>query len=197
MGLLTKSVKKGSASSALTETSSGPEDNDLVRAGALLARERNFKDLVSIFVEQAQDISHVDLAAFYILKDSDDRKSDYKLSFKRGRYTVPDTISGSSELVCFLRECKEALIFNNKRAMEKTSYPRKDSDFLKEVLIHPDMKSGMALPIVSSRREIGILFTASLKPCFFNRRRFHFLDSYTKLAAGAMQNLLLFEETRE
>jgi class 3 adenylate cyclase/PAS domain-containing protein len=181
-----------------------PADDDLVRAGALLARERNFKDLVSIFVEQAQDISHVDLAAFYILKDPDDRKSDFKLSFKRGRYSVPETISGSSELIRFLRECREALIFNNKPTKSQPgpvpglAVPtRAGGDFLKEVLIHPDMKSGMALPIISPPREIGILFTASLKPCFFNRRRFHFLDSYTKLAAGAMQTLLLFEETRE
>jgi class 3 adenylate cyclase/PAS domain-containing protein len=193
MGFLTKRIKKKESSSSLTEKSNSPEDQDLVRAGALLARERNFKDLVSIFVEQAQDISHVDLSAFYILKDADDRKSDLKLLFKRGRYPVPETISGSSDLVCFLRECKEALIFNNKQGVPAGT----GGAFLKEVLIHPDMKSGMALPIVSPRREIGILFAASLKPCFFNRRRFHFLDSYTKLAAGAMQTLLLFEETRE
>jgi PAS domain S-box-containing protein len=195
-------VRKGDPALASVGDSGGPEDNDLVRAGALLARERNFKDLVGIFVEQAQDISHVDLAAFYVLKDGDDPKSDLKLSYKRGRYAVPETIPGSSELVRFLRECKEALIFNNKRALERTPENgpvpgQSGGDFLREVLIHPDMKSGMALPIVSPPREIGILFTASLKPCFFNRRRFHFLDSYTKLAAGAMQTLLLFEETRE
>jgi class 3 adenylate cyclase/PAS domain-containing protein len=193
MGFLIKRVKKSVSSSALAEKSSSPEDHDLVRAGALLARERNFKDLVSIFVEQAQDISHVDMAAFYTLKDADDRKSDLKLLFKRGRYSVPEIISGSSDLVRFVRECKEALIFNNKQGVPEGT----GGAFLKEVLIHPDMKSGMALPIVSSRREIGILFATSLKPCFFNRRRFHFLDSYTKLAAGAMQTLLLFEETRE
>jgi PAS domain S-box-containing protein len=59
------------------------------------------------------------------------------------------------------------------------------------------MKSGMALPIVSPPREIGILFVGAIAPCFFNRHRFHFLDSYTKLAAGAMQTSLLFGETRE
>ena len=184
-------IKTAPAVSAIPETSNMPSDQDLIRAGALLARERNFKDLVNVFVEQAQDISRVDLAAFYILKDTDDRKSDLKFSYKRGRYSVPETISGSSELVCFLRECKEALIFNNKEAL------RKDGAFLKEVLINPEMKSGMALPIVSPPREIGILFVGAQSPCFFNRRRFHFLDSYTKLAAGAMQTSLLFGETRE
>jgi PAS domain S-box-containing protein len=141
----------------------------------------------------------VDLAAFYILKDMDDRKSDLKLVYKRGRYEVPETISGSSELVVFLRECKEALIFNNRHTLEETekTSSRMGGSFLKEVLIHPAMKSGMALPIVSPPREIGIMFAASQTPCFFNRRRFHFLDSYTKLAGGAMQTSLLFDETRE
>jgi len=187
-----KSILKNTTSvSTKTETSNMPADQDLVRAGALLARERNFKDLVNSFVEQAQDISRVDLAAFYTLTDTDDRKSDLKLSYKRGRYPVPETISGNSELVCFIRDCKEALIFNNKENF------RQGGAFLKEALINPEMKSGMALPIVSPPREIGILFVGSLSPCFFNRRRFHFLDSYTKLAAGAMQTSLLFGETRE
>jgi PAS domain S-box-containing protein len=187
-----KSILKNNPSvSETTEISNLPTEQDLVRAGALLARERNFKDLVTSFVEQAQDISHVDLAAFYILSDTEDRKSDLKLAYKRGRYSVPETISGNSDLVNFLRDCKEALIFNNKKT------PEHSGAFLKEALINHEMKSGMALPIVSPPREIGILFVGAQKPGFFNRRRFHFLDSYTKLAAGAMQTSLLFEETQE
>jgi len=184
-------IKNAPSVSTATEIFSMPTDQDLIRAGALLARERNFKDLVNVFVEQAQDISHVDLAAFYVLIDTDDRKSDLKLSYKRGRYSVPETISGISELVCFIRECKESLIFNNKENS------RTSAAFLKEILINHEMKSGMALPIVSPPREIGILFVGARTPCFFNRKRFHFLDSYTKLAAGAMQTSLLFGETRE
>jgi len=177
------------------DNSNMPTDQDLVRAGALLAREKNFKDLVNVFVEQAQDISRADLTAFYILLDPSDKKSDLKLVFKRGRYPVPETISGSSELVRFLRECREALIYNN----SKITHDRSNEmvRFLQEVLINPEMKSGMALPIVSSPREIGILFTGSKKPCFFNRHRFHFLECYTKLAAGAMQTSKLLDETRE
>ena len=180
---------------AKAEDSSLPGDQDLVRAGALLARERNFKDLVGTFVEQAQDISRVDLTAFYVLKDPADRRSDLKLTYKRGRHDVPETISGDSELVRFVRECREALIFNNKAAAG--TGVRETPAFFAEVLINPAMKSGMALPIVSPPREIGVLFVGSQKPCFFNRRRFHFLDSYTKLAGGAMQTSKLFDETRE
>jgi len=169
-----------------------PTEQDLVRAGALIARERNFKDLITIFVEQAQDVSRAETAAFYSFKNMEDRKSDLKLVFKRGSYELPEVISGSSELVRFLRECREALIFNNKHT-EKTDAA---TSFLKEVLIHPAMKSGMALPIITPPREIGILFVASRVAQFFNRQVFYFLDSYTKLAAGAMQTSLLFEETK-
>lgn len=191
-------VKSNASVSAGEPDSNLPTEQDLVRAGALLARERHFKDLVSVFVEQAQDISHVDMTAFYTLEDPDDRKSDLKLNYKRGRYEVPEKISGTSELVRFVYECKEALIFNNKYALQNDEAQLKRVPaFIKETLLNPDMKSGMALPIVSPPREIGVLFVGSLEPCFFNRSRFHFLDSYTKLASGAMQTALLFEETRE
>ena len=179
------------------ENSSLPTDQDLVRAGALLAREKNFKDLVNTFVEQAQDISRSDLCAFYILQNPQERKSDLKLMFKRGRYPVPEIISGSSELVLFMRECQEALIFNNKTITSPDRSQAAMTRFLQEILINQEMKSGMALPIVSPPREIGVLFAGSKKQCFFNRHRFHFMECYTKLAAGAMQTSRLFDETRE
>ena len=176
-------------------------DQDLVRAGELLAQKRNFEDLVAVFVEQAQDITHADMAAFYILADPDNRRSDLKLTYKRTKHPLPETISGNSELLRFIRECPEALIFNNKNAGENDETQESEAiggrTFLEEVLLHPAMKSGMALPIVSPPREIGVLFVCSRKPSFFNRSRFLFLNSYTKLAGGAMQTSLLFDETRE
>ena len=178
-------VKKAPPASGKKEDSTLPIDQDLVRAGALLARERNFKDLVSVFVEQAQDISRADLSAFYIFKDPADRKSDLKLVLKRGRHPVPETISGDKELIGFLRECREALVFNNKQTEPAQNTARNAvPNFLKEALINPEMKSGMALPLVSPPREIGVLFVASQTPCFFSRQRFYFLDCYAKLEIG-------------
>jgi hypothetical protein len=112
-------LKKSPPVSAETENDGMPTEEDLVRASALLTHERNFKDLVGVFVEQAQDIARLDMAAFYVLKDTEDRKSDLKLAVKRGRYSAPETISGGSELVCFIRECKESLIFNNNENSRK------------------------------------------------------------------------------
>jgi len=172
-----------------------PDDRDLVRAGALLARERNFKDMVAAFVEQAQDVSHADLTAFYLLKEPEDKLSDFKLNYKRGRHDAPETISGGSELARFLRECQEAVVYNNARGPGEIP-ARKEPAFLRETIINPGMKSAMALPIVSPPREIGALFVASRSPGHFSRKRFHFLDSYTKLAGGAMQTSRLLDETR-
>jgi len=185
-----KSILTNSPPTQEAENPDLPTDEDLIRASSLLTQERNFRDLLSIFIGQAQDISRVDMAAFYVLKDTDDRKSDLKLAIKKGRYDVPETISGGSDLVCFIRDCKESLIFNNNETL------RKYEAFMKEVLINPEMKSGMVLPIVSFPREIGVLFVGARTSCFFNRKRFHFLDAYTKLAAGALQTSLLFGETR-
>jgi PAS domain S-box-containing protein len=200
---------------ALLSNRTLPTEQDLVMASALLAKEKTFKDIVSNFVEHAQDISRVDTAAFYIPKETDDRKSDLKLYYKRGRFPIPDIISGSSELVSFLRDCREAVIFNNKQAMTKTfslsissaaqqetstetgAAENSGGHFLKEILLNQEMMSGMALPIITPQREIGVLFVGSQIPCFFNRRLFHFLDSYTKIAGGAMQTMLLAGENRE
>jgi len=189
---LTFAKKKHGSTPQKEEDSNQPKDQDLIRAGALLARQRSFKDLVSIFVDQAQDITRADLSAFYILENPTDRKSGLKLVLKRGRYEVPEIIDGENELIGFLRECREALVFNNRPGSEKGAI----LDFFKKVLIHDEMKSGMALPIVSPPREIGVLFAASTKACFFNRSRFYFLDCYTKLAGGAMQTSRLFDETK-
>jgi class 3 adenylate cyclase/PAS domain-containing protein len=186
-----------------------PTDQDLVRAGALLTRERNFKSLISVFVEQTLDISRVDMAAFYVPKEANEN-NDLRLYYKRGRFPVPETISGTSELVCFMRDCREAVIFNNTYVHEAasqaslqaeltqaTAFIRTGGSFLKEILISSSMLSGMALPIISPQREIGVLFVGSRLPRYFNRRRFHFLDSFTKLVGGAMHNLVLSSENRE
>ncbi|MDR1626544.1 MAG: GAF domain-containing protein [Spirochaetia bacterium] len=182
---------------ALPAETSGrlPSEEDLIRAGAILARERNFRNLVTVFVEQAQDIARADLAAFYLAQDPGDRKSGLRLFFRRGGPEIPDTLPETGELVRFLRECRETTIFNNRDGGGDGA--AKKPLFLREVLLHPTMRSGMALPLATPSGEIGVLFVCSKTPGFFNRSRFYFLDSYAKLASGAIQNSRLFDEMRE
>jgi PAS domain S-box-containing protein len=175
----------------MTVNTPAPDQGDLIRAGAMLSREQNFKSLIMVLVEQALDISHSDLAAFYLLVNGEDPRSGLRLVYKRGRETPPDTLSGDSELVRFTRECREALVFNNRKGTGKRP------PLFREVLLSPNMASGMALPVISAARDIGLLFVNSRKPLFYNRRRFYFLDAYVKLAGPVMLNTRLFEESRD
>jgi PAS domain-containing protein len=168
-----------------------PEQGDLIRAGAMLSREQNFKSLIMVLVEQALDISHSDSAAFYGFLNSEDPRSGMKLVYKRGRETPPDKLSGDSELVRFARECREALVFNNRETAGKRP------PLFREILLAPNMASGMALPVISVSRDMGLLFVNSRKPLFYNRRRFYFLDAYAKLAGPIMQNTRLFGEMKD
>jgi PAS domain S-box-containing protein len=168
-----------------------PDQGDLIRAGAMLSREQTFKSLIMVLVEQGLDISHSDLAAFYLFVNAGDPHSGLRLAYKRGRETPPDTLSGDSELVRFIRECREALVFNNRDGAGKRP------PLFREVLLAPNMASGMVLPVISPSRDIGLLFVNSRKPFFYNRRRFYFLDAYAKLAGPIMQSTRLLGETKE
>jgi PAS domain S-box-containing protein len=174
----------------MTVQSPLPDPGDLIRAGAMLSRAQNFKSLSVILVEQTLDISRSDLAALYLFLDHEDPRSGLKLAYKRGRDTPPDKLSGDSELVRFIRECRESLVFHRRPSEEKTP------PLFWEALLVPSMASAMALPVFSPGRDIGLLFVNSRKPLFYTRRRFYFLDAYAKLAGPLMQNSRLFYEMK-
>jgi PAS domain S-box-containing protein len=157
----------------------------------MFSREHNFKSMTTVLVEQALDISHSDMAAFYLFLNSEDPRSGLRLVYKRGREVPPDTLSGDSELVLFIRECREALVFNNREP------GRKKHPLFREALLSPEMSSGMVLPVISPGRDMGLLFVNSRKSLFYNRERFYFLDAYAKLAGPLMQNSRLFGEMKE
>jgi PAS domain S-box-containing protein len=167
-----------------------PDQGDLIRAGAMLSREQNFKSLIRILVEQSLDISRSDAAAFYLFQNGEDPHSGLRLVYKRGGESPPDRLPGDSELVRFMRECRESLVFNNREG------PGKKPPLFRETLLAAHMSSGMVLPILSSSRDMGLLFVNSRKPLFYNRRRFYFLDAFAKLAGPMMQNSRLFEEMK-
>jgi PAS domain S-box-containing protein len=174
----------------MNEAGTASLGSELVRAGTRLSREQNFNSLISILVEQAQDISRSDLAAFYAYRDSEEPESDLRLMYRRGRYRLPGIIAGTSEIAGFLRECREALIFNNLGGGK--AFP-----FLRQVLLIPEMKSGMALPITGPSCDMGILFVNSTAKGFVTRDCFNFLDAYAKIAGGVMQTSRLFTEMKE
>ena len=168
--------------SVMTESSL----DELARAGSLLTRDMNFKSLISVFVEQAIDITRSDLACLYLFIEPEDNSSDLRLSFKRGKFRVQGWFSADSELIDFIRDCQEAILLLD----------RKQSPF-SDLLMHPEMQSGIALPISTNKVMLGVLLLNSLSPDYYNRKKFYFLDSFTKLVSGMLHNALLFQELKD
>ena len=114
--------------------------DELKRAGTLLTRDLNFKSLISILVEQTLDITKSDLACLYLPRDTENPKSDLNLCYKRGRFEVPPRFPAGSQLISFIRESEEAVLLLD----------RKKSCFI-EILLHPRMRSGIALPVSTTK----------------------------------------------
>ncbi len=159
--------------------------DDLVRAGSLLSQDLSFKYMASILVEQTLDISKSDLACLYMRIDPE-HKSDLRLMYRRGRYQVPERLSRQAELVQFAEESGESVVL----------LERKPSPFL-DLLLNPRMQCGIALPIATPTARLGILILNSLSPNFYNRERFDFLDSFSKLAGGMLHNSRMYQDLRE
>jgi class 3 adenylate cyclase len=151
----------------------------------MLSDDVRFNNLISVLVEQSIDISHSDLAALY-LYPSDDSDGQLDLAYRRGRGSVPRTLDRRSELVSFLEECRQAVVL----------LERKPSPFL-ELLLDDRSQSGIALPVFTAKRQIGILLLNSQSSRFYNRDRFRFLDSFVSLAAGMLNSARLYKELQD
>ena len=159
---------------------------EMVRAGSLLSEELGFKTRASVLVEQSLDITKSDLACLYLHEDPQNPRSDLRLAYRRGGYPVAEALEGGCELIEFLEECGETVVL----------LERKESPFL-GLLLHPQMASGIALPLRTPKARLGMLVLNSRKPLFYDRQRFHFLDSFAELAGGMLHNSRLFQELKE
>lgn len=160
--------------------------DELVRAGSLLSSDLDFKSLIAVLVEQAIDITRSDLACLYLHREPEDPQSELRLAFKRGKFEVPARFLADSELIDFIHECNEAVIL----------LERKKSPFA-EVLLHPTMQCGIALPVSTGEKVLGVLFLNALDADFYHRKRFSFLDSFCKLAGGMLHNAILMQELKD
>ena len=123
---------------------------ELVRASALLTTDQSRTSLISILVEQAQDISKSEVGALYAYPVETSKSNDLKMIFKRGKYDVPQAFTIDSDLIEFMEDCNEALIVHNK-----------DSLFFKEGLLNDSMSSAIVLPLNTAKRKIGLLILNS------------------------------------
>jgi adenylate cyclase len=158
---------------------------ELVRAGSLLSNSMDGNTLISILVEQSLDVTYSDLACFYIFDNPESRTGSAELLYKRGRYDVPAAFYEENDLLDFLKDCKEAVVLLSKESIH-----------FKSILLNPEMKSGIALPVFSHNIYMGILILNSRYSAFYNRDKFEFLDSFSALAAGMLHNAKLFNDLR-
>jgi adenylate cyclase len=159
---------------------------DLVRAGSLLSREFEFKSLVSAFVDQAADISGSDLAALYLAAEGEKRRGRLRLAYRRGSGEAPPSIAEDDEAADFIRDCGESVVMNGSAGSPFAG-----------ILLAPAMRSGMALPIVTPRAFIGVLYVNSRSAGFFRAPVFNFLNSFASLASGMLHNSRMYKELRD
>jgi adenylate cyclase len=157
---------------------------ELVRASALMADEGEFKQLISILVEQSQDITGSDLSCLFLFKEKD--RGDLLLSYKRGAAEAPSTLKEDSDLVEFLHECEKAVVMHGQKLGP-----------FEDIFLHSSMNSAIALPLNTAKAKFGILILNSRKENFYNRKNFHFLDSFVKQAGGLLQSARLYRELQE
>lgn len=160
--------------------------DELVRASSKLSSESEFKNLVSVLVEQSADYSRSDLACLYIYNNPEASTGSLRLIYRRGIRTVPESISEGSELMEFLEECGEAVVLLSRR----------DSPF-KELFLTESMNSGIVLPVSSGNRRVGALFLNSREENHYGSNRFQYLDSLNRLAGGLLENARLMKELRD
>jgi adenylate cyclase len=156
---------------------------ELVRASALLTTDQSRTSLISILVEQAQDISKSEVGTLYAYPA--DKQDTLKMVFKRGKYEVPKSLSINSDLIEFMEDCGEALIVHS----------REDQFFLKSFL-NESMNSSIVLPLNTAKKKIGLLILNSKKKDFYGKNKLHFLDALTRLSGGMVHNVELFQEVK-
>ena len=159
--------------------------DELVRASSMLADDIRFTSLVSILVEQSLDISRSDLAGLF-LYPANEGDGDLELAFRRGRGDVPRKLRRTSELVEFIEECRQSVVLLD----------RKESPFV-DVLMADSSKSGIALPLFTPKRKLGLIILNAHEPNFYTRDRMLFLDSFVGLAAGMLNSARLYKELQD
>jgi len=164
-----------------------PLMDNIIRASGLLTRDMNFKHLTSVLVEQSLDVTRSNLSVFYSYSVDPKQNTTINQVYKRGRWDVPEKLDRQSSLIEFIEESKETVIVLKKSV--NIHFP--------SIFLHEDMESAIALPIYTPDSKIGILILNSMHKSFYNRSRFQFLDSFSKLASGMLNNARLFNNMKE
>ncbi len=159
---------------------------ELLRTSALLFEDRSRTSLMATLVEQAQDVSGSDSAALYAYPAGNEQSKDLLMVHKRGKLELPRQVNRNGELVQFMEDCGETLVLNSREQI-----------FFTEAFLHKAVQSVIVLPLFTPKRKIGLLILGAVRSDFFGKNRLHYLDAFTRLAGGMINNTELFQEVRE
>lgn len=160
--------------------------DELVRTTNVLSKDMNRNSVSRSLVEQALDITRADLAALYVVPPKNGVEDELPLLHKRGRVPVPSVIEIERESVDFVLDCREVLVVNSV-----------GGEFFSDILLHPDMGSGMLVPLVNQKSVLGVLFLNAKAGGHFGAGRLSFIDSFSKMASSMLRNIDLFQEVKQ
>jgi len=163
-----------------------PLMDDIIRASGLLTRDLNYKNLVSVLVEQSLDVTRSNLSVFYAYSEGAEPGNFLTQVYKRGKWDISDSLPQKSGLIEFMEESRESVIVLNKSG----------NNMFPDLFLNDAMKSAIALPIFTPDYKMGILILNSTENNFYNKNRFQFLDSFSKMASGMLNNARLFSEMK-
>ncbi|MFW6181697.1 MAG: adenylate/guanylate cyclase domain-containing protein [Spirochaetota bacterium] len=155
--------------------------DDVVRASFAVYRGLDVRRFIASLTEQLFDVTGANLACFYSLEGPSAR-----LMYRRGRFEVPRTLSAREEPLAFIGDSRETVVLT----------ARKHSPFL-PLLLHRDMGSGIAAPLVSGNRVEALVILNSLEEEFFNRRRLRFTETLMQMAGEYFHNAVLHRRLRD
>lgn len=158
---------------------------ELMHACALLSRERRVGGLATVIVEQSLDVTRSDLAALYVYQVPENPQSGLALLSRRGEAEVAATMSGSSDLVAFLRDCSETLVVSSPEV-----------PFFVEAILAPGMRSAVAIPLAAEGLQLGILLLNAKAASHYDRERVAFLDSFGRMAGNLLHGARLNDALR-
>jgi PAS domain S-box-containing protein len=156
---------------------------ELIHASSRLSEESRYTSQISILVEQALDVSRSSLAVLYAYSDPEEPSGILRNVYQRGDFEAPRVLDRKSESVEFVEDCGEALILHGR-----------DRPFFGDAFLNELMNSAIVLPLFTPTGKIGMLFLNSSHSDHYMRDRFLFLDSISTLAAGMLNNSILYRE---
>ena len=155
--------------------------DELAQAGERLARHGDYKHVAAALVEQAADHSHSDLTALYTRQ-----KSKWNLFHRRGKRGIPKILELSKEFESFIEECQKSIVLS-----------QPCGGLFDQLFLLAEMTSGMLLPLRGKEGVEALLILNSQHQHHYQAKRFHFLDSLSRLAGGLLENALMAQEVKK